>query len=409
MKFFTHLLSRFSIGQQFILLGILGVLMPIMAIGLSLQTSYVLSMQNKQEQTKSLVEAAVSSTENYVALAKQGKMSVADAQAQALAALHAARFNNGDYYFALNYEGVTLFLSPQQYAATMKEVLKNPQMNTTGSSVLNAAIAGKPIFITYYYTKPGTTELVKKISYAEAVPEWKWVIGTGLYLDDLKREAIDQMIALAWIFIPTLIGFVAVIVLMRSTYNLTMSRHMTAQLLETKNAILSEMSATDWLTGTANRRSFDAHLTLGLTRVEQTKTNLALVMLDVDHFKSYNDFHGHPAGDARLRELTELMGAQLRNGLDLLARYGGEEFAVIMSHIEYDEAKAVAERIRQAVEDAQIPHGGPGAGAFITISVGLAMAKPGYGVTEAKLIDEADEALYRAKHAGRNNVCVAAS
>ena len=176
------------------------------------------------------------------------------------------------------------------------------------------------------------------------------------------------------------------------------------QILEAQNAVLLEMSATDGLTGAANRRAFDVHLALELERVKTIGAGLALIMIDVDYFKSYNDFHGHPLGDARLRELVTLIRSKLRDSYDLLARYGGEEFAIIMSDIGYEQAVLAAERVCLAVAQAQAPHGGPGAGPFVTISVGVSVVTPDHNIAPPALIQQADQALYRAKKSGRNKV-----
>jgi diguanylate cyclase (GGDEF)-like protein len=413
IKLPADLLAHFSLTRQFILLGALGVFIPVLTIGLSLRTSYLLALHDKETQTKSLVESAVSWTEAYVALAKQGRMSAGEAQADALAALAAARFDDGDYYFVLSYKGASEFLPPKEREAVEAQLDKDSHhrssFNQKGDKVaalgmLEGAIEGKPEFVQYEYKKPGSTLPLPKIAYGMAVPEWGWVVGTGVYLDDLQTDFFDQLLHLARFFLPLIFCFLVLILMMIRTFNLTMERHRTAQMLEAKNAVLREMSATDGLTGAANRRAFDAHLAVELERLKTIGAGLALIMIDVDHFKSYNDFHGHPLGDARLRELVTLIRSKLRDNYDLLARYGGEEFAVIMSNISYEQAVAAAERVRLGVAQAKAPHGGPGAGPYVTISVGVAVVKPDQDITPSILIQQADQALYRAKKSGRNKV-----
>ncbi len=202
----------------------------------------------------------------------------------------------------------------------------------------------------------------------------------------------------------------------RTAYLLTLERQLAAQALQDSNAVLSALSATDWLTGVGNRRAFDAQLAQAWSRAlaasgEGGAASLGLIMIDVDHFKSYNDRYGHPAGDACLCSLVGMMREQLRAGQDVLTRYGGEEFAVILPFADLSHATTAADRLRQAVEDLALPHGGEGAGDFVTISVGVATAVPAllpasHNTCEA-LIEAADRALYRAKHGGRNLVFVA--
>ncbi len=169
--------------------------------------------------------------------------------------------------------------------------------------------------------------------------------------------------------------------------------------LHAANAQLERLSATDGLTGVANRRSFDVALAAEWTRSHSRP--VSVVMVDVDHFKKYNDHLGHPAGDACLIEVSRLLAASLRD-TDVLYRYGGEEFAAVLPRSDLETAVGVAERMRRAVESAALPHA-PSVGE-VTVSVGVAtsLGSPVRPVSE--LLEQADAALYDAKHAGRNCV-----
>ena len=190
----------------------------------------------------------------------------------------------------------------------------------------------------------------------------------------------------------------------RRNYLLMLEQRLDAEELAQANATLNRLSSTDALTGLANRRTFDAQLAHAWSHAGSTSKPLAMLMIDVDHFKSYNDCRGHPLGDACLKEVTAAMGQHLRGGQDVLARYGGEEFALIMPDADLTEAMRVAERIRRAVEDYALPHGGPGAGLIVTISIGVAALCWTKGGTQQDLIDGADAALYLGKRAGRNRI-----
>ncbi len=194
----------------------------------------------------------------------------------------------------------------------------------------------------------------------------------------------------------------------RRGFLLMLEQRLDAEELAQANATLNRLSSTDALTGLANRRTFDAQLARSWSQAGShagsPAKSLALLMIDVDHFKSYNDHHGHPQGDACLAQAAAAMAQHLRCGQDLLARYGGEEFALIMADADLAEAVRVAERIRCAVEDYALPHGGPGAGPTVTISVGVAALCPAKGGTPQDLVGQADEALYLGKRAGRNRV-----
>jgi diguanylate cyclase (GGDEF)-like protein len=171
--------------------------------------------------------------------------------------------------------------------------------------------------------------------------------------------------------------------------------------LSSANAQLERLSTTDALTGVANRRRFDAALAAEWTRSLSTGLPLSVIMADVDHFKHYNDDHGHPAGDACLLEISRLLAASLRD-TDLLCRYGGEEFAAILPRADLGAALVVAERMRVSVESARLPHTSD-TGA-VTVSVGVASCLASAAGRCDELLVGADAALYEAKHAGRNRV-----
>ena len=170
--------------------------------------------------------------------------------------------------------------------------------------------------------------------------------------------------------------------------------------LEASNATLRELSTTDELTNTHNRRSFIDCLRIEWTRATRLGAPLSLLMIDVDRFKAYNDSFGHVAGDEVLQQLARLLCDTARS-VDVVARYGGEEFAVILPDADEAGAAKFAERFRVAIESANWPRRN------LTVSVGVATRKEQTQDAGA-LLDRADNALYRAKRNGRNRVEVAA-
>jgi diguanylate cyclase (GGDEF)-like protein len=173
--------------------------------------------------------------------------------------------------------------------------------------------------------------------------------------------------------------------------------------LEEANAKLQSLSELDALTGIANRRRFEETLSREWRRAVRDGLPLSLVMIDIDYFKDFNDEHGHQVGDQCLRRVAhEIRGALTRPG-DLLARYGGEEFAAILPSTPLRGAEAVAEALRARVETMATRHPTAPRG-VVTISLGVATAIPGTAASAEALVAEADEALYRAKRAGRNRV-----
>jgi diguanylate cyclase (GGDEF)-like protein len=172
--------------------------------------------------------------------------------------------------------------------------------------------------------------------------------------------------------------------------------------LEAANERLARLAETDGLTGLHNHRSLQEHLQREIERSKRNRLPLSLLMIDVDHFKQYNDRHGHPAGDEILRQLARLMDADRRTN-DLCARYGGEEFAMLLVDTEKHTALTVAERLRRRVADHDFPHAGTQPGGRLAISVGVA-AYPADATNAAALVEAADQALYQAKRLGRNRV-----
>jgi diguanylate cyclase (GGDEF)-like protein/PAS domain S-box-containing protein len=162
---------------------------------------------------------------------------------------------------------------------------------------------------------------------------------------------------------------------------------------------LEEIAITDSLTGVRNHGAFIARLEEEVARAHRYQTPLALLMLDADNFKQYNDTFGHPAGDGALKQIAQCLTACARPS-DFVARYGGEEFAVILSNTDAEGAQAFAERMRRAIEDAPWPH------RVLTISVGVAALDEKIGDC-VKLLAAADQALYVAKRAGKNRVSLA--
>jgi len=176
------------------------------------------------------------------------------------------------------------------------------------------------------------------------------------------------------------------------------------------NQQLEVFSRTDALMGIANRAHFDERLIEELQRARRQQWPLSLVMIDVDHFKAYNDHYGHQAGDRCLQSIARAVDAALYRATDLLARYGGEELVVILPDTDAANAVVVAERLVRSVSALALPHATSPAGAVVTVSAGVATIAAGGVRLESQsdvaelLIQSADQALYRAKQAGRDRV-----
>jgi two-component system chemotaxis family response regulator WspR len=175
------------------------------------------------------------------------------------------------------------------------------------------------------------------------------------------------------------------------------------QELEERHAELERVARLDGLTGVANRKWLDEVLSVEWRRCQREGVSLSFLLCDIDHFKLYNDTYGHPAGDACLRQVAATLGMCARRPADLAARYGGEEFALLLPNTPLAGALVVAENVVRAVRAAAIAHAASPVG-HVTASVGVAGAVPAREHAQASLLERADGALYRAKHAGRDRV-----
>ncbi len=212
-----------------------------------------------------------------------------------------------------------------------------------------------------------------------------------------------------------------------------------------QNDLLRNLSHRDPLTGVANRRALEERLAVEWRRAARHRFPLSLLMLDVDHFKAYNDHYGHIAGDACLERVADALSQTIGRAEDLVARYGGEEFAALLAGSGPEEALALAEKVRAAVQALAIPHARSSASDWVSVSIGVASVQPGGGAAGSaapggagetggaddsvrtgeqgevgkpsvaspsgfqisqELFERADQALYAAKQGGRNRVCV---
>jgi diguanylate cyclase (GGDEF)-like protein len=174
--------------------------------------------------------------------------------------------------------------------------------------------------------------------------------------------------------------------------------------MSTMNRHLRQLSATDGLTGIANRRAFDEALTRAWAAARREQTAISLLIVDIDHFKSFNDTYGHPAGDDCIRKVADMIASHARRPSDMAARLGGEEFGLLMPTTEEAGIAMVAERIRVGIEALGMPNAGSRLGS-VSISGGTATLRPfGQEQGAAILSEAADQALYESKTGGRNRV-----
>lgn len=173
-----------------------------------------------------------------------------------------------------------------------------------------------------------------------------------------------------------------------------------------ESRLLNELAERDGLTRLYNRRRFDHNVERLWRQSRRDQSQLTLMMVDIDHFKAYNDCYGHQAGDDALVRVAEVISSCAQRPLDFAARYGGEEFAVVLYGPVHDHGRELSEHLRHTVEELKIPHAQSSTSPWLTVSIGVAVVSPDTARSLAGAIQLADEALYQAKEEGRNRVIV---
>lgn len=169
---------------------------------------------------------------------------------------------------------------------------------------------------------------------------------------------------------------------------------------------LRALTLTDGLTGVANRRAFDENLDAEWRRCARAQVPMSLIMVDIDHFKNFNDAYGHQAGDACLQRAGAAMMRAAMRPEDMVARYGGEEFAILLPHLDITGAQGVAKKVLDEIAQLRIAHERSGAGSVVTVSMGVASVTPSERFEASLLVKTADALLYEAKAGGRNRYCL---
>jgi diguanylate cyclase (GGDEF)-like protein len=180
------------------------------------------------------------------------------------------------------------------------------------------------------------------------------------------------------------------------------------KLLREQAMVLRSQTFSDGLTGIANRRHFDVAMEKEHRRAKRSSTPLTLLMIDIDHFKAYNDHYGHQKGDQCLIQVAAALAGMLKRPCDLMARYGGEEFAMILPETDVEQAVLMADAIRARAQELAIPHERTSdPSQLVTVSIGVATQKADAPLEIDALIGSADRALYQAKRGGRNRIAAA--
>ena len=284
-------------------------------------------------------------------------------------------------------------------------------------AVIGSDISKGPVYQLYKRQGPsGTAILTANIDHTERIYSYRHLdrypllIAVAQSTDEVLESWRNSTIRFA--FFSAIILFLLWLLGARLVHQITVRERAQFELrtarddLERSNGELAALALLDGLTGLANRRRFDAALDDEFARAMRNQTPLALIMLDVDYFKKYNDHYGHPQGDECLKEISRILKTATARTGDLVARYGGEEFVILLPGTDITGAAAIAERVRLSIqalnmEHATIPDG------IVTVSLGITAFIPQRQQNSPQqLIQQADQALYKAKEAGRNQICI---
>lgn len=176
--------------------------------------------------------------------------------------------------------------------------------------------------------------------------------------------------------------------------------------LKIKNDMLEKLSMYDGLTNIRNRRFFDETFEKTFNEIKRDKKSLAVLMIDIDFFKPYNDNYGHGQGDETLRKVAKALEKTIKRPSDFVARYGGEEFVILLKDINKDGVEAVANNLLNAVRELKITHEFSKIENYVTISIGASFYNSSSDITKLELLLKADETLYNVKNSGRNNFAI---
>lgn len=282
-----------------------------------------------------------------------------------------------------------------QYLRILGETLRDDYevlVATDGARALQLAMEYAPDVILLDVVMPGMDgfEVLRQLKESDATRQIPVVFVTGR--DDAESEVrgLEQG-AVDYIAKPLVPAVVR-------------ARVRTHAELRRKTLLLEHHAMLDGLTDIPNRRSFDHALEREWRRAWRAEQALALLLVDVDHFKAYNDTYGHGSGDDCLRTVASVLDASMPRGGDMLARYGGEEFVAILPDTDTYGARTLAQIMRQAVADSAIAHSASPVAPHVTVSIGACALRPDDSTSPRDLLNRVDEALYAAKRAGRNRV-----
>lgn len=338
----------------------------------------------RQLQTQQLIDLGTGIIRHFHTLQVSGELSENSAQHMAMTTLQSAIYGKAGYFWINDIEGIML-MHPHNSELVGKSVLDlrdNEGKHPFKDFIATAKAGGG--WVDYYWSKPGEEKTYRKLSHVTLFKPWNWVLGTGIYLDDMEAE-IQTIVYRA-------IAIVAVIFIILILVSILMSNHFLKQ--------LSKLATHDPLTSLLTRRFLCEKIPILISSHDRSiQAYLAVIFLDIDHFKIVNDTYGHPYGDKVLSQVGKAILNSVRTS-DIAVRYGGEEFVIAMLCNDKDEAIQVAERIRAEAHAIEFQKGRKKFS--VTLSAGIAYRQENEPFEH--LIKRADEKLYQAKEEGRDRI-----
>jgi diguanylate cyclase (GGDEF)-like protein len=339
----------------------------------------------KKAQSRHQSEVGINIINYFYRQSRDRLMDARKAQHLAMKALESAVYQDNGYFWINNDEGILVM---QPYTSDLVGINQFDWTDINGKFIfrefIKTAKAGGG-WVDYYWPKPNTEKVYPKISYVAYFEPWNWVLGTGVYLDDMQ-DNVFRVVAKATGFLLAGYLFCIAAAILAANYFIRQ---------------LSEMTIRDPLTRLYTKR-FLSEIQPALIRKKERETDLLLaaVFIDIDHFKKINDTYGHARGDHVLKEVAAMMQEAVRPE-DVCVRYGGEEFVVVGFFKSRSAVIDCAERIRKKAAKIEFPH--KNNSFTITLSAGVAAFRSGQEDFNA-FLNRADQRLYQAKREGRNRI-----
>ena len=340
--------------------------------------------EEKKAQSKHLTESALGVVRYFHNLTLTSELSDDDAKQYAIDALKYATYGDNGYFWIAALEG-EIILQPYKPELTGMSLLdwQYPD-GTYPFRNIDKEVRKGGGWINYFWSKNNSLEQFPKIGYVVYFEPWDWLVGTGIYIDDMEKNVFWTVLKASGIL---LFGF-----LLFSSLAIVIIHYFVNQ--------LSEQSVRDTLTKLYTKRFLEEVIPGMLENEKRHNRAVAAIFLDIDHFKTINDTYGHSSGDKVLQQVAKVIMQYTRTG-DYCIRYGGEEFVIIGPCDSDKTVIVVAERIRQKVSDLVFAHDDKEF--TVTLSAGIALHHPSESSFDETLIN-ADMKLYQAKESGRNRV-----